>query len=138
MNATNIEACGGVVVRNSSGKSEILAIFRRGYWDLPKGKREEGESLEQCAIREVSEETGVTGLSIINDLGTTVHHYSELGVMIHKTTYWYLMITDSDGALTPQSEEDIESVVWMDFEEAYKRVGFQNLKIVLSRARNII
>lgn len=135
MSITKIEACGGVVLRVIAGNPEVLVIFRRGYWDLPKGKREDAESLEECAVREVAEETGLSGIHIIQELGTTEHRYNEQGVTIHKTTYWYLMTADVESELTPQAEEDIERVDWMDFSEAFKRVGFQNLKVVLDRVR---
>ena len=56
-----IEAAGGLVFNE---KNELLMIFRRGFWDLPKGKVDEGETLEQCAVREVQEETGLQNIML--------------------------------------------------------------------------
>lgn len=128
----HIQACGGVVYRIESEQIQVLVIFRRGYWDLPKGKREEGESIAMCAVREVSEEVGIPLPMIVSDLGTTTHSYSFEGIHYHKEIFWYTMITRAS-EFSPQHEEDIEQVQWMDLDEALKRVGFQNLKIVLGR-----
>jgi 8-oxo-dGTP pyrophosphatase MutT (NUDIX family) len=64
---------GGGIVTNELG--ELLMIFRRGKWDLPKGKLDEGESIEDCAIREVEEETGVKNLKLGAKLLVTEHEY---------------------------------------------------------------
>jgi len=50
-------------------------IFRRGKWDLPKGKLDKGETLEQCAVREVREETGLKKIKLQSPLMTTYHTY---------------------------------------------------------------
>lgn len=128
----HLQACGGVLYRIESGKFQVLVIFRRGFWDLPKGKREDGESIAMCAVREVSEEVGIPIPIIVSDLGTTTHSYSFEGIQYHKVTFWFSMITRST-EFSPQQEEDIEQVQWMDLDEAIKRVGFQNLKSVLGR-----
>jgi len=133
----HVQACGGVVYRIESGRIQILLIFRRGYWDIPKGKREDGESLAMCAVREVSEEVGIPFPMIVSDLGSTTHSYSLEGIQYHKETFWYTMITRAS-EFSPQHEEDIEQVQWMDLEEAQKRVGFQNLKTVLSRFSKLL
>jgi hypothetical protein len=65
-NYNYIKAGGGLVI-NPFGK--ILLIFRRGVWDLPKGKQDPGETLAQTAMREVQEETGLNDLKLIEKLG---------------------------------------------------------------------
>ncbi len=60
-------------------KGEVLFMFRRGKWDLPKGKLDPGETLEACALREVEEETGVGQLELKNFLLVTEHTYAERG-----------------------------------------------------------
>lgn len=104
-----IEAAGGIV-KNS--KEEILFIKRLGFWDFPKGKIEKGETSINAAIREVEEETGVKGLQIIADLSPTYHIYQHNNKRILKKTFWYKMITDHGGQLTPQSNEGIELAEW--------------------------
>ena len=84
-----IEAAGGLVF-NESGKA--LLIHRLGYWDLPKGKLEKGETIEEGALREVEEETGLQGGSIVKKLHESYHTYhSRKGKRILKKTYWYQM-----------------------------------------------
>ncbi|MEM6380677.1 MAG: NUDIX hydrolase [Bacteroidota bacterium] len=105
-----IEAAGGLVYNT---QNEILAIYRRGSWDLPKGKIDKGESIEAAAIREVQEETGVQQLTLGKPLLTTYHTYRlKSGKRVLKKTYWFEMQT-KDLELTPQSEEDIEKAIWI-------------------------
>ncbi|MGD1846148.1 MAG: NUDIX hydrolase [Salibacteraceae bacterium] len=105
-----LKAAGGVV--RSSNNSRLF-IFRRGCWDLPKGKIEPGEKKKVAAIREVEEECGISGLSIIRKLPSTFHIYPQGGRLVLKRTYWYEMETDFTGELTPQIEEDITEVRWL-------------------------
>ncbi len=111
---TEVGAAGGLV-RNSSGK--FLFIERRGKWDLPKGHIEEGEQPEECAIREVSEECGISGHKIIKQLIPSFHTYSWEGISYLKKTHWFLMDYAGDMTATPQTEEDITRVMWMSPDE---------------------
>ena len=105
-----IEAAGGLVFND---QQEILAIYRRGSWDLPKGKIDKGESIEQAAVREVEEETGIQNIQLGDHLIDTYHTYRlKNGKRVLKKTYWYIMHT-SDTKLTPQAEEDIEKAIWI-------------------------
>lgn len=110
-----IEAAGGMVL-NQQG--ELLMIFRRGLWDMPKGKLDKGESIEQCALREVSEETGLTKLKMIRELKTTYHTYSYKGKIALKPSHWYLMHYHGNEKLIPQVEEDITEIKWVNKKEA--------------------
>jgi len=107
---TIIEAAGGLVLNE---ENEYLFIFRKGRWDLPKGKIEKGESIEVAAIREVEEECGVNNLSIIKQLPDTYHIYSLKDKIILKPTYWFLMKTNYNGNLVPQIQEGITKVEWV-------------------------
>jgi len=102
---------GGGLVKNE--KSEFLFIFRRGKWDLPKGKIDPGETKEAAAVREVQEETGLQQLELGMLLGETYHTYKEGKTRILKRTYWFAMRTP-ETTLTPQTEEDIEQAVWVE------------------------
>lgn len=105
-----IEAAGGCVF-NAQG--ELLVIYRRGSWDLPKGKIDPGETPEQAAVREVEEETGIGEISLGDFLGHTYHTYRDPKERrILKRTYWYRMQTPQKD-LTPQTEEDIEVAEWV-------------------------
>ncbi len=108
----SITAAGGIVVNPNQ---EILWIFRRGYWDLPKGKLDPNETIEACAIREVMEETGMQELQLNELISITKHQYHDpyLNEPVVKTTYWFKMTTNflQDGI--PQTEEDIEAIAWV-------------------------
>jgi ADP-ribose pyrophosphatase YjhB (NUDIX family) len=69
-----IEAAGGIVINKDE---EILFIYRLGKWDLPKGKLEPNEKLDEAALREVEEETGLKELVLENFVNTTFHIYKE-------------------------------------------------------------
>jgi len=104
-----IEAAGACVF-NQQG--ELLVIYRRKSWDLPKGKIDPGESPLIAAIREVQEETGVSTLSVSHEIAQTWHTYRQVKRIL-KHTYWFDMTT-SDIGLTPQLEEDIEEARWVN------------------------
>jgi 8-oxo-dGTP pyrophosphatase MutT (NUDIX family) len=105
-----IQAGGGLV---ENEKGEVLFMFRKGKWDLPKGKLDPGETLEACALREVEEETGVGRLELKKFLLITEHTYEERGIPILKKTHWYKMKTDSHQSLVPQVEEEISELRWL-------------------------
>lgn len=125
-----VEAAGGVVF-NQEGK--VLLIFRRGSWDLPKGKIDLGEAKEAAAIREVQEETGLQQVELGAPLRETYHTYKEEKTRILKRTYWYQMRTN-EMRLTPQTAEDIEQAVWVElapFLQEEDRI-YGNIREVLS------
>ena len=105
-----IKAAGGLVKNH---KGEILMIFRRGKWDLPKGKLDAGETIEECALREVEEETGLKNLELRKFLKITFHTYVQFGKHILKETHWYSMIAKGNENLIPQTEEDITETRWI-------------------------
>ena len=110
-----VEAAGGVVRHTGHGK--LLFLFRRGWWDLPKGKLDEGETPAEAALREVEEETGVTDLRLGVQLPTTYHTYrTKKGKRVLKPTYWFDMASSQD-ELTPEEEEDIERAEWHSIAE---------------------
>ncbi len=109
-----IKAAGGVVYNE---QDEILMIYRRKSWDLPKGKIDKGEGKKEAAIREVQEETGLKEVNIVKRLTKTLHTYRlKNGKRILKYSYWYIMKT-SEYVLTPQAEEDIEEAVWLKYND---------------------
>lgn len=131
---TPIKAAGGVLFRKRDGITEILLIRRNGVWDLPKGKLEEDESIEECALREVEEEVGARSLAIVSHLCDTYHEYQEGSVLFGKTTYWYLLGAQSEESyleIEPQVEEGITALEWVEAEAAEERVHFDNLKQVV-------
>lgn len=108
---------GGGLVENGAG--ELLLIFRRGHWDLPKGKLDPGESLEACALREVEEETGVGQLQMLGFFQTSFHDYFDpyLQMEVTKESHWFHMQVAGIPALVPQTEEDITDIAWVSREK---------------------
>lgn len=109
-----IKAAGGLI-RNDAG--EYLFIFRRGKWDLPKGKLEPEEKAEQAAVREVEEECGLKISLVKRELDSTYHIYEQDGEFVLKRTCWYLMKSRGDQALVPQLEEEITEARWFKTDE---------------------
>ena len=113
-----VQAGGGVAQAGDgwvqNGHEQYLFMLRRGKWDLPKGKLDPGETLEQCAVREVGEETGLKRVRLDGPLLVTYHTYDESGHHILKETHWYRMTTSPDQAITPQQEEQITELVWVE------------------------
>jgi len=108
---TIIIAAGGVVF---NADQEILMIFRRGKWDLPKGKLDKGETLEHCAVREVEEETGLNNVEMGEKIIITYHVYKEFGKHILKELHWYKMKSSKNQKLVPQTDEDITDIKWVN------------------------
>ena len=105
-----IKAAGGIV-QNKDNK--ILFIYRLGKWDLPKGKKDKGEKIKDCAVREVEEETN-TKVKIIKKNCTTWHTYTRYKKFILKKTVWYKMKCIDDSKMKGQKKEKIEKVRWME------------------------
>lgn len=126
----NVIAGGGKVY---NGNNDILFIYRNDKWDLPKGKAEPKEDIETTAIREVEEETGVTGLKIIKPLETTYHLFKRNGKLKIKITYWFEMKTSYNGELLPQENEGITKVVWLNDEDSIKALenSYANIKLLV-------
>ncbi len=127
-----IEAAGGIV---QNEKKEILFIFRRGKWDLPKGKMEKKESAEECAQREIEEETGVTGLVLKKKIGETYHTYDEFGKHILKTSHWFYFTCSSKQSLLPQTAEDITQAEWIKTKDIKTPMSntYENIKEIAAK-----
>ena len=125
-----IEAAGGLVYNDTN---QLLMIFRNGKWDLPKGKLEVGENIEQCAIREVEEECGISELLITQQLQETYHTYEINGQKILKRTYWFEIKSSFKGNLLPQTIEGITEAVWVDKENIAEKLenSFGNIAELL-------
>jgi 8-oxo-dGTP pyrophosphatase MutT (NUDIX family) len=130
-----ILAAGGLV-ENENG--EWLLIYRRGKWDLPKGKLEKGEKLDECAVREVEEETGLKKVQLIQPLCVTWHTYHEGTKFILKESHWYKMKAGGKQSLVPQTEEDILEVKWVKPSgiDEYLGLSFPSIADVLVQARD--
>ena len=127
-----VQKAGGGLVYNENG--EVLFIFRNGKWDLPKGGTEKGEDIEETAIREVEEETGVTGLKITERLQKTYHIFKRNGDYKLKITHWFKMHTDYSGQLVGQVDEGIDKVEWVSpnqFDDVLSN-SYENIKLLFN------
>ena len=135
---TVIEAGGG---RVTDKQGRMLFIFRSGRWDLPKGWLEAGETLAQCAVREVSEECGLDIADLQNDgeLTTTYHIYPFNEGYALKVTHWFRMRYVGSGATKPQTEEDISEVRWIAQSEMgeVKKNTYGNIRMVVEGYNNL-
>tara|TARA_B110000459_G_scaffold202064_1_gene254233 strand:- start:1180 stop:1650 length:471 start_codon:yes stop_codon:yes gene_type:complete len=122
---------GGGVVYNSN--NEVLMIFRNDKWDLPKGKQEENETIESCALREVEEECGITNLILKEKIIDTYHTYEQDNIQFLKKTSWFKMFSDKNEKLIPQLSEGISKVKWIKIDniDFYLNNSFKTISDVL-------
>ena len=125
-----VEKAGGGLVYNANG--DVLFIFRNGKWDLAKGGMEKNETIEETAIREVEEETGVNGLVIVDKLQKTYHIFKRNGRYKLKITQWFEMRTQFDGTPQGQAEEGIDKVEWVQPDNIKKLLenSYENIKLL--------
>ena len=140
--ATREYTAGGVVFRRESEDIEILMIQDRlGRWTIPKGHVEKGESLEQTALREVAEETGLTRLRLGDKLEKLHFFYRKEGKLIFMTTHVFLMeaLGDTD-TLSHGDSEGIVDVKWFSQKRALGLIEYRDterlFRLALSRLRN--
>lgn len=135
-----IHAAGGAVF---NGEGRLLMIFRRGKWDLPKGKLDRGETIKKAAVREIEEETGVSQLKIVapvkflfDSQPCTFHTYELSGKKILKATHWFKMSTADRHKLVPQAAEGIEKVEWCSKRKVqeYLKNSFHSIEEVVELA----
>ena len=135
----NPVSAGGVVYQMNSGRLETVLCGRSQpvRWSLAKGTPDDGETLEQTALREVREETGLE-VKIDGSLGSIDYWFAdrEKDVRYHKTVHFYLMVPV--GGATDQHDPEFDVVQWFDAKEALKTLAYANEVNVLQRALDMI
>lgn len=128
---------GGGLVYNKKG--EVLFIFRNGKWDLPKGGIEKGEVIEDTAMREIEEETGVNQLTITRKLQKTYHVFKRNGKYKLKVTHWFEMQSNFEGTLMPQTKEGIQKAVWFNSEQVKEALNnsYENIKLLFEEEQDL-
>ncbi|HCC70292.1 MAG TPA: hypothetical protein DEQ09_03955 [Bacteroidales bacterium] len=107
-------AAGGLIVNS---REELLFIKRGGKWDIPKGHLSANESVSECAVREIEEETGMVPGDALSVLKPTYHIYNIGTTWILKETHWYIFKFSGQGKALPQEEENITEVKWFGWDE---------------------
>jgi 8-oxo-dGTP diphosphatase len=130
--STTETSAGGIVYREDPNGIRILMIADdKGRWSFPKGQVDKGESPRETAVREVKEETGISG-DAETELGKTEYFYRKGRLLIHKTVYFYLIRALSD-AITPQTSE-ISDARWFSADDARRRSTFAANTELLEKA----
>lgn len=126
---------GGVIFRKGPGVLEVVLVSVRGgkYWCLPKGIVDKGETPEMTAVREVREESGLSG-RIIDKLGEIAYWYYIRGenTKCRKTVHFYLMEYESGN--TSQHDSEVDDAVWFPFEMALQKISFSGDRTILEKA----
>ena len=132
-----VEAAGGIIL---SEEGKVLMMFRKGKWDLPKGKIDSGETVKQAARREVIEETGILEVKIgkrikfhNDNQDCTFHSYWLNGKRMMKVTHWFRMKSSDKHPLTPQLEEGITEVGWYGVKQIQRNLenSYRSVRWVL-------
>jgi 8-oxo-dGTP pyrophosphatase MutT (NUDIX family) len=124
-----IKAAGGIVCREgSSGETEIVVVHRPAYddWTLPKGKVDPDETPEQCALREVKEETGFR-CELVRPLGCTA--YVDRRGRNKVACYWVMEVIN--GRFRPGGE--VDRMVWLTVADAVKRLTYERDKALIAQ-----
>lgn len=127
-------SAGGVVVRHGSEPLVLLIRDSYGKWGFPKGHVEEGEAPAAAAAREVAEETGLSGLTVVAGLDTISWYFHWRGRRVHKTCHFFLMESASEST-SPQQAEGITECRWESLDLAGELLAYDNAREVLRRAR---
>jgi 8-oxo-dGTP pyrophosphatase MutT (NUDIX family) len=129
-----VAVAGGGIITNPDGA--LLLMFRRGKWDLPKGKQDPGERIEDCALREVREETGLSQVRLGDKILETFHYYEWKGQKMLKHSVWFRMYFTGTEQTIPQIEEDIMDIQWIAPEhiQKYMPYSYPNIEAVIRAA----
>lgn len=130
-------SAGGVVYRRGEKGVEVVICGRLGdgVWGLPKGTPDDGESIEETAVREVSEETGLE-VQISDKIGVVEYWFARAGVRYHKWVHHYLF--EATGGDTDNHDLEYDRVEWRPIEEALKTLTFKNESDMVEKARTMI
>ncbi len=127
----HVRAAGGVVWRMMGENREVLIVHRPRYddWSFPKGKRESGESDEQCALREVEEETG-----LLVELGPAL---ISLSYIDHRggdktVVYWAMTVAPACDADVFVANEEVDSIRWVTESQAQQRLSYDDDRRLLA------
>jgi 8-oxo-dGTP pyrophosphatase MutT (NUDIX family) len=133
---TRAVSCGGIVIRDGSSGPEIVLGRRRrddasSTWSLPKGTPDGDETIEETALREVTEETGLD-VRIVAPVGPIEYYFMQRGVRIHKTVHYFLM--EASGTDTSGHDHEFDEVRWVPIDEARTLMSFPTERQIVEQA----
>ncbi|MEK7546255.1 MAG: NUDIX hydrolase [Patescibacteria group bacterium] len=135
-----ISAGGIVYKRTRKGIKMSLMLDPFGKWTFAKGHVEPGETIEQAALRETAEEMSLRGLKLRQPLGTIDFWFREKyrvgskGMLIHKFVHYFLMESPAGEWGSPQKDEKIRKIIWVDPREAMQKSSYEDVRPVLEKA----
>ena len=127
-----------VKVENACSSGALIGrVDRRGrlLWSLPKGHIETGETAEQAAVREVAEETGITG-RVVGELGTIDFWFVADGRRIHKTVHHYLLL--AEGGELSDADVEVTEVAWVPLDELAVRLAYDDERRLVARVPELL
>ena len=132
-------SAGGVLARPGDHGVEVCLVHAGKYWGLPKGHLEPGETAEEAALREISEECGIPldHLSMSGELPPSEYVYRRAGTLIFKLVHHFLVVTEAATELRPQPSE-IDEAAWLSIDEAIELASFADTRTALSAARPLL
>lgn len=124
-------AAGGLIVCKDGATWKILLMKdKKGEWTFPKGRPEDGENAQKTALREIEEEVGVTGLTVLTELNPVTYWYHR-DVSVKKTVQYFLCISKTLQAPIVQTEEGITEAKWVSLDEALSMIGYPETNLPL-------
>ncbi|NLE05735.1 MAG: NUDIX domain-containing protein [Crenarchaeota archaeon] len=131
------KSCGAVVCYGSNSELLYLLLhYEAGHWDLVKGNVEKGETEQETALRELKEETGISGAQFVDSFRQSINYfYRRNGSVVQKEVIFFLIKT-----LTNNVELSFEHVgfVWLPLDQAIEKLTFKNAKEVLKKADDFL
>jgi len=132
-------SAGGLLYQRQDGGCLFgLVLDSYQVWTFPKGKLERGETPEQAALREITEETGIHQMQVEAYLGETKYRFLEGERLVLKRVHWYLVAVPPDTEIRPQAAERILDGGWFPPQVALRTVGYRNLRRLVRAAIDLL
>ena len=130
-------SAGIVLFRKEDSKNLFLLLhYPSGHWDFVKGKMEKGESIQETALRETEEETGITDIKILDDFEEWIeYNFQYQGELVHKKVVFFLAETKSKDVKISHEHTDF---TWMDYNTSMEKTTFDNARTVLTKTQKLL